>query len=308
MPCFHPLKAYRGPLDESTGKLTVRFSPTTGYQDRRILLPCGQCVGCRLERSRQWAIRCFHEAQLHDENSFVTLTYNEENLPKDASLSVRHLQLFIKRLRKKYGTGIRYYACGEYGEQTRRPHYHLILFNFRPPDLLPHLLSSSSSSTSKPTLFRSASLDVVWGKGYTLTGHVTFQSAAYVARYIMKKITGATATNHYEQVDETTGEIFQLLPEFTTMSRRPGIGKDWYDKYKSEIYDHDNVVIKGRTMRPPRFYDKQHEKTDPSDYARVKRARVRDARQHADNNTPERLSVRETVTQAKLNRLPRDKN
>ena len=139
-------------------------------------IPCGQCIGCRIERSRQWAIRCYHEASLHAENSFVTLTYNDTNLPANNCVSVRELQLFMKRLRKRFGAGIRFYGCGEYGDLTGRPHYHICLFNFSPPDLTLYKI------TNDQRLYSSKSLDTIWGKGYTLTGDVTFQSAAYVAR------------------------------------------------------------------------------------------------------------------------------
>lgn len=267
-------------------------------------------MGCRLERSRQWAIRCHHEASMHDANSFVTLTYNdqhlpnnpEENQPPSGSLVKRHLWLFMKRLRNNYGAGIRFYACGEYGPKLGRPHYHLCIFNFEPPDLRFH----KQDPETKITLYTSESLTQIWGKGHVLTGNVTFQSAAYVARYIMDKINGQTADTHYEKADQKTGQIFKLLPEFTNMSKRPGIGKSWYDQYKAEVYDRDFVVIKGKKMRPPRYYDKLLEAEDPVRYNALKSARVRNAELHADDNTPARLQVRETIQRTRLNHLPRE--
>ena len=96
--------------------------------------PCGSCTGCRLEQSRQWAVRCFHESQLHKDNSFITLTYNPENLPADNSISKDELQRFFKRLRRKIEPKkVRYFACGEYGDKTERPHYHAIVFNLPKP-------------------------------------------------------------------------------------------------------------------------------------------------------------------------------
>lgn len=148
-----------------------------------LRLPCGQCVGCRLERSRQWALRCVHEASLHDSNLFVTLTYDDEHLPEFNSLYYPDFQKFMKRLRKKFSReNIRFYMCGEYGETTLRPHYHVILFNFDLPDRRLYRRSHSGDH-----LFTSEILTKIWGKGFCPFGNVTFQSAAYTARYIMKK-------------------------------------------------------------------------------------------------------------------------
>ena len=212
----------------------------------------------------------------------------------------RDFQLFMKRLRKRFGAGIRLYGCGEYGEKFGRPHYHVCLFNFEPPDKRLHTVRDNNK------LYTSEILDSLWGMGFTLTGDVTFQSSAYVARYIMKKINGPTATTHYENVDTETGEIFKRSPEFPMMSRMPGIGKKWYEKYKSDVYPDDFVVIRGKKMRVPRFYDRQYEITDPGDYNRMKGKRLRHAKQYAEDQSPERLKVRETVQSAKTKNLKRD--
>ena len=270
-----------------------------GYHDLPVTVPCGQCVGCRLEYSRQWAVRCHHEASLHANNTFTTLTYNKESLPDDGSLSLRHLQLFMKRLRKKFGPGIRFYACGEYGEKKRRPHYHICLFNFEPPDL--RYFSTSNGNR----LYSSECLDKVWGLGYTLSGAVTFQSAAYVARYILKKITGPMSDLYYETYDPETGEFHTLKKEFTTQSRNPGIAKHWLDTYHADVFNHDYVIMNGKKVRPPKYYDRQYEILDPEGFEKIRLARVRSAKKHSDNNTPARLRVRETVQNAKLKRLPR---
>ncbi len=206
----------------------------------------------------------------------------------------------MKRLRFEVTQKVRFYACGEYGEKLGRPHYHICLFNFDPPD------KRMFKMRDKIPVYTSEMLDRIWGKGFTLTGSVTFQSAAYVARYIMKKVNGPESTNHYENVDPETGEITKRKAEFTVMSRRPGIGKAWYEKYKSEVFDHDYVVINGKKMRPPRFYDQCYEVTDLNDYRRIKRQRVVDARQHAHDQVPSRLAVRETVQLARLIKLNRD--
>ncbi len=278
-------------------------------QAEYLQIPCGQCVGCRLERSRQWAVRCYHEAQLHTENSFVTLTYKQ--MPKDQSIDKRELVLFLKRLRNNFGAKIRFYGCGEYGDDVGRPHYHAVLFNFNAPDLREH-----EKNKNGDMVYTSKILDKIWGHGYTYTGNVTFQSAAYVARYILKKVHGPTSRLHYENVDKQTGELlFDKIPEFTNMSRRPGIGAKWYQKYGiSDCHQQDEVIINGKTMRPPRYYDQLLENgcpsiglaADPERMVAIKLKRVQDARQHADNNTDARLAVREIVQNAKLERLPRN--
>jgi hypothetical protein len=202
-------------------------------------------MGCRLSRSRQWAIRCVHEAQAHAENCFITLTYSDDNIPDDRSLRVRDFQLFLKRLRRNTANRIRFYHCGEYGELYGRPHYHALIFGHDFPD---KLLWNTSNNLP---LYRSATLEQLWTMGYSSIGEVTFQSAAYVARYLLKKITGDPAQEHYEYVNPETGEVTQRKPEYTTMSRRPGIGRAWLDKYLSDVYPDDFIVIKGVKMPVP---------------------------------------------------------
>ncbi len=145
-------------------------------------------------------------------------------------------------------------------------------------------------------LYRSPILDELWDKGYCLIGELTFDSAAYVARYIMKKITGPQAEQHYAG----------RKPEYTTMSRRPGIGKAWLDRYGSEVFREDSVIINGKPARPPRYYDSQYEITNPEDFDQVKSSRIRKAAKHHRNNTPERLRVREKVQEAKQSLSSRD--
>jgi len=252
-------------------------------------VPCGQCIGCRLERSRQWAIRCVHEASLYEKNCFITLTYSPENMPKDSSLVKRDFQLFMKKLRKRFGSRIRFFHCGEYGDLGGRPHYHACLFNFDFPDKEKQLLYGRQVTVSKM-------LEQIWGKGYCVLGDVTFESAAYVARYITKKITGAKALEHYNTIDYDTGEVLaERLPEYTLMSRRPGIGADWFKQFHKEIYGYDSVVIKGREMKPPKFYDSKYELLNPADLKRVKRKRVEKAEKFVKDDSGERLYQREKI-------------
>lgn len=269
--------------------------------DSELRLPCGQCIGCRLERSRQWAIRCVHEASLYERNSFITLTYDEGHLPLDGSLHVEDWQLFMKRLRKRAaGVRIRFFHCGEYGERVRRPHFHACLFNWDFPD------RKFWSCRNGVNLFRSALLEELWPSGFSTVGDVTFESAAYVARYIMKKVTGDRALSHY--VDRSTGVV--LSPEYTTMSRGGrgglgGIGKGWFDKYSLDVYPHDFVVLRGMKMRPARFYDGLYDDVDPEDFARVKARRNTRGFVLRSDNTAERLLVKEEVTKSRIKNLVR---
>lgn len=295
MTCFTPLRAYR------TADRSIVFYIKKGLNIVEALnLPCGQCIGCRLERSRQWAIRCVHEASLYEKNCFITLTYRDADLPQDMSLNVRHFQLFMKRLRKKYGSKIRFYHCGEYGSQFGRPHYHACLFNFDFPDKELWTIRDGTR------LYVSESLNDLWCKGFCSVGEVTFESAAYVARYIMKKINGDAAAEHYQYICPITGEIYSRKPEYTTMSRKPGIAMDWFEKYKSDVYPSDIVVMRGKKMRPPKFYDSKYELHDPVGFEEIKYKRHLDSLVHADNNTPERLEVRHKVQQIALTKLPRN--
>lgn len=272
-----------------------------------LALPCGQCRGCRLERSRTWALRCVHEASLHDQNSFITLTYSPEELPKDGSLNVKHWQDFAKRLRKNIDS-FRFYMCGEYGEAYNRPHYHALIFG----------LDFSRDrkfwkSTEYGNLYTSRELEETWGKGFCTIGNVDFRSAAYVARYVMKKQSPKKAfeTGRYTryEVCRETGEIldqWNVIPEFATMSRRPGIGKAWYDKNKKECYPSDFCVNDGKKIRVPRYYDNQLEEEDPDLLDRMKVRRLRAAKRQAKENTWERLRVRERVAERRASEYERN--
>lgn len=299
MACYYPLRAWR-PLDGG-GRLV--FDIRKGWADRPVSVPCGQCVGCRLERSRVWAVRCVHEASLHDENCFITLTYSDVNVPVGRTLVKGDFQKFLKRLRDRVGYGrVRYYACGEYGEQFGRPHYHACLFGYDFPDKVFFKFSPAGEK-----LFRSELLEDLWRVGHSSIGAVTFESAAYVARYIMSKRTGALAFEKYNDVDWSTGEIIaERIPEYTDMSRRPGIGRDWFKQFASDVFPDDFVVLNGKKFRPPRYYDNAFEVVCPGDFRRVKQRRIRRAAKHFENNTPDRLRVRELVHLAKIKSLKRE--
>ena len=297
MPCYHPITAYQ------CGDGSIVFQERRWFNTVKTLsLPCGQCIGCRLERSRQWAMRCMHEAQLHEKNCFITLTYDNTHLPSDGSLHYKDFQLFIKRLRKKFGnTRIRYYMAGEYGENFGRPHFHACIFGH---DFHDKKLWKRSSSGSM--LYRSADLELLWPFGYSSIGDVNFESAAYVARYIMKKVTGHNAKKHYTETDSDTGEIITRKPEFNKMSLKPGIGYDWYKLYKNDVYPHDYVIIKGKKVKPPKFYDKKYKTDNPYEFDEILYKREINGKLNSEDNTLERLKVKEIVQQAKLQQLKRN--
>jgi len=239
-----------------------------------------------------------HEAQMHERNCFLTLTYDDQHAPLDYSLKHRHWQLFAKKLRKKKGP-FRYYMCGEYGETFSRPHYHACLFGMDFDDKEP---VRKLAADSQQTLYQSAELSALWHHGYASLGRVTFESAAYVARYVMKKITGDLAESHYTYID-SQGEIHTRAPEYNQMSRRPGIGKTWIDKYHTDVYPSDQVITRGYASQPPRYYDQQQEKKNEEQITEIKQRRME--KLDRKDNTPKRLRAKEIVATAKLKQLQR---
>lgn len=285
MPCVRPLTAYYGPSG------AVVFVAAKSKTRVPFKLPCGRCIGCRLERARQWGLRCLHEAKQWPRNSYVTLTYNDDSLPPGGSLSLEDVQLFLKRLRKaREPWRVRYFAGGEYGGQFGRAHYHLLLFNVGFRDRKLH----SYNKRGEP-LYTSEELDRLWYyQGHATIGEVTFDSAVYCAKYCIKKVNGALADDYYAVFD-SDGVVSRRRPEFGVMSRKPAIGAGYYDKFGSEVRDHDNVVIGGREVKPPRYYDKRTELVDSAVYDRLKRKRKRLAVLNKHDNTEERLRVKETL-------------
>lgn len=327
MPCYHPISAWQLlKVKTANGKPTISFkNPYARPSPDRvgIQVPCGQCIGCRLERSRQWAIRCVHEASGHDHNCFITLTYDKKHLPQNLSLDKTHFQKFMKRFRKfiheniwvpklkKYmrrhavtrflAPKIRFFHCGEYGEKNARPHYHACIFGFDFPDKELYTVRDGVK------LYKSETLKKIWENGFVTVGQVTFESAAYVARYVTKKINGKAAEKHYSR--NVDGEGFVLIrklePEYTTMSRRGGIGEKWYREYKNDVYPSDEVVLRGKKLRPPRFYDKKFDVDNPEEMAILKAKRKAKALAVADDNTAARLKTKETCKIAQFQQLKR---
>jgi len=235
-----------------------------------------------------------HEAEMHESNAFITLTYRDDELIHGYSrptLYPLHLQLFWKRLRKEYGNGIKYYACGEYGERFNRPHYHACVFGIDFKD------KTFCSAKNGLVLYTSDKLNSLWGLGNCVIGDVTFESAAYTARYIMDKKLGHTALYYSQQGYE---------PEFVRMSRNPGIGARWYDKYEMDVLPHDYCVIRnGIKVKPPKYYSRKKELDNPAEYSDIQLRRKLSSYKSLGEMTRERLIVREKVKKAQINSLHR---
>ena len=290
MPCYGPLTAYYPKRGSNDRRLVFRITDAeTGIP---IKIPCGKCVGCRLEQSRQWAVRCMHEKRLHTDSCFLTLTY--ANMPKGNSLQISDYQNFLKRLRHHFPAGLRFFGCGEYGSHTARPHYHLLLLNSDFTD------KKVAVSGSEYNLYESKLLSRLWPHGHHTIGDVSFESAAYVARYCVKKSQNGKTVNDGR------------LPEFVTMSRRPGLGTGYFDRYSNELLDHDTIIINGVPAALPRFYDGKISKIpgfvesrdghllSKMEMIKFRRRRKIPFLQKMDNGTT-RLRVREVVALAKLN-------
>ncbi len=294
MPCFAPMRAFRSRIERtSTGERAVTFKVDEAYYDTEFMLPCGKCIGCKKEKSRQWAMRCMHEASLHKYNCFLTLTHNDESLPLYGSLDRDAFPLFMKRLRKRFSSDrIRYFHVGEYGSKSWRPHYHCLLFGFEFPDRY------SIGKRGENEVYRSPVLERLWSQdkkslGLREIGSLTFQSALYCCKYLQKD----TRDDALYERHLPTGEVVHLVPEYSTMSRRPGIGRGWIDEFKDEVYQHDSVVVNGHECKPVRYYDDVVGKEDPALMRRIKRKRV--AAINPEEQTPDRLTVREGVAVAR---------
>lgn len=249
--------------------------------DRQLALPCGKCVGCVQDRASEWALRCEHEAKLWESNWFLTLTYDDVNLPSGGSLVLSHLQDFWKRARSRW-TGLRYFACGEYGEELGRPHYHALVFNLAPGDL------SRRTRADGKVMFSSPSLTETWGQGHVQVDSFSPAAAQYVCNYVRKRV--------YQGADSHYGD---KAPEFQVMSRRPGIGSGFVSKFLSDIYPDGFVTRRGGSRRKaPRFYDLTLEKVNPRMMRAVKRKRAAAAAANPDG-TGKRLVVREAVEEAR---------
>lgn len=304
MSCYHPMKAFTLGVKEN-GRKDLKI---TSYETNHVELihgswvsvgspfvselakvvrrdfqeiPCGKCIGCRLDYSRQWANRCMLELQYCRSAYFVTLTYDDFHVPHASytdldtgelldclTLRKRDFQLFMKRLRKEFGDGIRFFACGEYGSSTFRPHYHAILFNLHLDDLEVYKRVEQGF-----TYYNSPRFSACWSEcskgyrrpiGFAVLANVTWETCAYVARYVTKKLKGAEADFY---------SLHNIEPEFCLMSRKPGIARQYFEDHPDVMeYEYINVSTAegGRKFRPPRYYDYLYDLTVPDDMADLK--------------------------------------
>lgn len=308
MPCYKPLSAFK-----VLGTKGVFWSHSkAGKGAIPVKIPCGQCIGCRLAKSKDWRTRCVLEAKCHEVNSFVTLTYSDARLPDDFSVSVRDLQLFLKRLRELVApTRLRFFACGEYGDKLMRPHYHLIIFGYDFPDR-----KLWRTSPSGAVNFRSALLEKAWTDGHSEIGLFSPQAAGYIARYCLKKMGGERAIAHYRRINPITGEHLTVRPEFITMSKKPGLGDEWFSRFRRDAFPSDFLIIDGAKVPVPAYFKRKLERAEPEPHKllsddkllsyNLDLKRMLSAKRHADNNTPERLAVRETVQSLRAALLKRD--
>ncbi len=333
MPCYSPLKGWKCPYSGG-----ILFKDSGGLQKMEV--SCGQCIGCRLDHSRMWAMRIIHESCMWNDrggNCFITLTYSDENVPDDWSLHKNHFVKFMKRLRKVFAPQkIRYFHCGEYGNVCKhridlervgcplcnvgRPHYHAALFNCSFCDLESYATQDGIVRYTSPMLER------IWKNGFVDVGDLNFESAAYIARYALKKVTGARAHDHYMDYD-MDGVIKWLAPEYITMSRghrceecrkkggrQPnclmctgGIGYDWFQKYKKDIFPSDEVPVPGSGVFKgvPRYYEEIFKCEDPLSLEDIKAVRQVFMEEHAHEYTPERLMTKYKVKKAQAALLKR---
>lgn len=290
MACFHPVSAWRD------GSGSVVFVER-GDVRASLSLPCGRCIGCRLAYAQAWEVRLMHEAQLYEDNCFITLTYDDGRLPSDGSLHYRDFQLFMKRLRKRYcDRTVRYFVAGEYGDALGRPHFHCALFNVAFRKDRKHWRKTETGFN----VYRSAELEELWPLGHSEIGELTPQSANYIARYVVKKVTGDKADEHYRTIDMDTGAVTWRVPEFCRMSLKPGIGARWFERYYRDVFPHDRVVAGGVRKKVPRYYDKLMKRRDAGAVEDVKMDREIRARSRYQDCTPERLAVREVVENARM--------
>lgn len=348
MSCYHPLKAWKIGTTAS-GKDQLKITSygvdhlekwkdgefhSVDYVNRSSLaqycirdfqtVPCGQCIGCRIDRSREWANRMMLELQYHESSYFLTLTYSDGFLPRhwycdqetgeafqSFSLEKRDFQLFMKRLRKQTGQELRFFACGEYGSSSLRPHYHAIVFGLKLDDLVPYKRSSQGF-----LYFNSETVSKAWSVlddygnripiGFVVVAPVSWETCAYTARYVTKKLSGA-ASEYYSS--------FNIEPEFSLMSRKPGIAWRYFQDHP-DVFEHDFINLStekgGRKFRPPKYYEHLFDLENPEEMAEVKAARQKMAAEiqkaklsKTDLSYLELLAVEEAAFKAKISSLER---
>lgn len=292
MACNYPLTVYQ---DRDGGP--VSFFERAGMD--QLSVPCGRCAGCRLGRAQAWALRCQHEASLHDENCFLTLTYDDAHLPPVASLRYSDVQKFLRSLRKEVAPKRFSFLCaGEYGERTARPHYHLLLFGHGFDRL-----QDFSRAGVPGRLGESEAVGELWRHGNHFVGELTPESASYVSQYCLKKVYGRAAVEFYDVVDVDTGEVLgRRVPEFLRMSLRPAIGRKWYEKFSSDVFPVDYAVSSGVRSRVPRYYEKLFRRDHEAEFEEVEWRRQERMESNVESRSVERRSAREEILRARIAR------
>lgn len=302
MPCYSPLQGFKSKHINENGKRPIEFKRAHGFIDLGLTVPCGNCIGCRIDRSRSWAARCMHESKMHAQNCFITLTYNDANNPPGGTLVKSDLQKFFRSLRDR-GYTFRYFACGEYGDLTKRPHYHALIFGM---DFSEDRRKHSTTNSGFPQ-YTSKILTDTWGKGHCTVSAFSYATAAYTARYVMKKIRGKNASDDpvYTRLNLVTGELFQAESEFALMSRKPGLGSMWYDRYKRDTFPSDFIIVDGKKHTVPRFYLEKLKLEDERTFKKIRGKRAKAREETVADNTSDRLYTKMEVKKSKISRLER---
>lgn len=294
MACYHPLKAWQ---QEGGG---IKFHETK-HAKRELTLPCGQCIGCRIAKNDAWATRCVHEAKMHraDTCAFTTATFDEEHYQVSLDYK-RDVQPWLKRLRERVKAPFRFYAAGEYGEISGRAHYHILFFGLE--------LQDKVKWTDQ--LWASKTLTETWRNGQVLSGELNYQTARYASKYTIALRTGDVADSHYLRIDQRTGEWTRVTPEHAHMSRKPGLGRNWFNNYWRDVYvARDGIVAPGgRVSRPPSYYDSLLAQVNPELADEKALMRYIESERYLKDSTPERLKVRETIALARNAAKPKGKH
>lgn len=282
--CFKPITLWPNPA----GGRPLPYKPK-GHSGASFKVPCRGCLGCRIAHEEEWSIRIMHECQMHEDNQYITLTYDEEHIPWDHGLHHSHWQTFMRRLRKATPEKLRFYMCGEYGDLHSRPHFHCIVNNLKLPDLIHTGVSEGNK------IYTSAIIADAWQRqGNVYIGEtVTRAVALYVAGYMLKD-SDKQWKNNWEWPNKITGEMHARKKPYCQMSTHPGIGKPWLDKYFADVFPHDSVNVGGKEHPTPKYYRRILERVDPElhDALKEKRVAVTLSKQFRKEQRPKRLAVR----------------
>lgn len=310
MSCFHTIRAWK------LGDGSISFTIPKNYNSEvmELQIPCGKCIGCKLDHANDWATRCWCEMQSWENNCFITLTYNDENLPANGYLVKKDLQDFMKRLRYYYEGDqewtnpisgkkeypIRFLACGEYGPNgTHRPHYHILIFNWKPKDKLKFYKENHNGDR----LLISQKITEIWGKGFTTVGDLNYKSACYVSRYCTKKLFKGAKHEILKKVE--------IQPEFILMSRNGGIGIKYWDKYQEAILQREGILIKTKdkvkNRQIPKYFEKKYKEKNEKKYEKYKEKKIKKGRENM-RKTLEKTSLTESEYKAMLERKLQEKS